>query len=180
MSRIGKLPVPIPAGVKCELNGRHFKVTGPKGTLERTLSDKVSVSIEDDEVIRVTRPDDYRESRAHHGLTRSLVNNMVQGVSQGFERTLQISGVGYRASMQGNTLHLTVGYSHPVSIEPPEGITFAVEGAQTIKVSGYDKEKVGRMAAYVRSWRKPEPYKGKGIHYAGEQLRRKVGKAGGK
>ena len=172
--------MPIPGGVKCELNGCHLKVTGPKGTLERTLSDKVTVTIEDDEVIWVTRPDDYRESRAHHGLTRSLVNNMVQGVSQGFERTLQISGVGYRASMQGNTLHLTVGYSHPVSIEPPEGITFAVEGTQTVKVSGHDKEKVGRMAAYVRSWRKPEPYKGKGIHYEGEQLRRKVGKAGGK
>lgn len=179
MSRIGKMPVPLPDGVKCELDGQRFKVSGPKGVLERTLSDKVRVSLEENEVV-VTRPDESRESRSHHGLTRALINNMVVGVSQGFERVLQIQGVGYRASLQGKTLHLAVGYSHPVTIEPPEGVAFAVEGTQTIKVSGFDKEKVGQVAADIRKLRKPEPYKAKGIRYDDEVIHRKVGKAGGK
>ncbi len=165
--------------MKCELKGCQIKVTGPKGALERELSDKVSVEIRDGEIV-VTRPSEDSERRAHHGLTRALINNMVMGVSEGYEKELQIQGVGYRASLQGKTLHLALGYSHPVTVEPPEGIQFAVEGTQTIKVSGFDKELVGQTAADIRKLRKPEPYKGKGIRYANETVRRKVGKSGGK
>ncbi len=179
MSRIGRMPVPVPDGVKCELSGLRLKVEGPKGVLERTLSDKVHVDVGEKEIV-VTRPDESRESRSHHGLTRALINNMVVGVSQGFELVLQIQGVGYRASLQGKTLHLAVGYSHPVTIEPPEGVTFTVEGTQTVKISGYDKEKVGQVTADIRALRKPEPYKAKGIRYDNEIIHRKVGKAGGK
>jgi large subunit ribosomal protein L6 len=177
VSRVGKLPIPIPDGVKVDVSAARIKVTGPKGTLEQAIHPEVSVAVEDNQIV-VTRPSDKPEHRSLHGLTRALVYNLVVGVTQGFERVLQIEGVGYRASMQGKSLNLAVGHSHPVVIEPPEGITFQVEGTQTIKVSGIDKQLVGQVAAYIRAWRKPEPYKGKGIRYAGERVRRKVGKAG--
>ncbi len=169
----------IPAGVSVELSGSRIKVKGPKGALERDLPKAVSVEKAEDALV-VTRPSDAPEHRALHGLTRALVQNMVTGVTNGFEKTLQIEGVGYRASLQGKSLNLALGYSHPVVVEPPEGIAFAVEGTQTIKVSGMDKELVGQTAANVRAWRKPEPYKGKGVRYAGEKVRRKVGKSGAK
>lgn len=179
MSRIGKLPVAIPSGVKCELSGSHLKVTGPKGTLERDLDPEITVNVADSEVL-VTRPTDRPKHRALHGLTRALIQNMVVGVTQGYEKILLITGVGYRASLQGKTLNLTVGYSHPVAMEPPDGITFTVDNPTTIRVAGIDKEAVGQVAADVRAIRKPEPYKGKGIRYENEQIRRKVGKAGAK
>jgi len=179
VSRIGKLPIPVPGGVKCELTGLRLKVTGPKGALERDVHPDVTVAIDTNEVV-VTRPSDKPAHRALHGLTRALINNMVVGVTDGFERTLKIEGVGWRASMQGKSLNLTVGYSHPVLIEPPDGITFAVPDPTTIKIGGIDKELVGQTSADVRKWRKPEPYKGKGIRYENERVRRKVGKAGGK
>lgn len=177
MSRIGKVPVPIPDGVKCESSASHFKVTGPKGALERDFSPEITIAITDKE-ITVRRPSDKPEHRALHGLTRALIANMVTGVTQGFEKVLVIQGVGYRASLQGKSLNLALGLSHPVTVDPPEGITFSVEGVQTIKVAGIDKELVGQTAAKVRALRKPEPYKGKGIRYANEYVRRKVGKAG--
>ncbi|MDQ1257305.1 MAG: large subunit ribosomal protein [Candidatus Hydrogenedentes bacterium] len=177
MSRVGKQPVPVPGGVKCELSGAHLKVTGPMGTLERDVHPAIQVAVNAGEIV-VTRSSDKREDRALHGLTRALVNNMVTGVTKGFVKTLQIEGVGYRASMQGKSLNLALGLSHPLSIEPPAGIEFKVEGTQVIRVSGIDKELVGQVAADVRAWRKPEPYKGKGIRYEGEHVRRKVGKAG--
>lgn len=177
MSRVGKLPVPLPAGVKCELSGAHLKVDGPKGILERDLSPEMAVTVGDAEV-SVTRPSDKPEHRALHGLTRTLINNMVVGVTDGFQKTLEVNGIGYRASLQGKTLNLALGFSHPVTVEPPEGIAFEVEGTQVIKVSGIDKELVGQIAANIRAIRKPEPYKGKGIRYTGEHVRRKVGKAG--
>jgi len=179
VSRVGKLPVTIPAGVSVELSGSRIKVKGPKGALERDLPGAISVERTEDALV-VTRPSEAQEHRALHGLTRALVQNMVTGVTDGFEKTLQIEGVGYRASLQGKSLNLALGYSHPVVVEPPEGIAFAVEGTQTIKVSGTDKELVGQTAADVRAWRKPEPYKGKGVRYAGEKVRRKVGKSGAK
>jgi large subunit ribosomal protein L6 len=173
------MPVAIPDGVKCELKDHYLKVTGPKGSLERDLPKEVDIAIEENE-IRVTRSSDEPKMRSLHGLARALVNNMVEGVTNGFEKTLLIEGVGYRASMQGKQLSLSVGLSHPVVIEPPEHVEFAVEGAQTIKIQGIDKEAVGQVAADVRAWRKPEPYKGKGIRYSTEYVRRKVGKAGAK
>ena len=171
--------MPLPEGVSCELEGSRLKVAGPKGALERTLPAVISIAVEDGQIV-VTRPSDVAEHRALHGLTRALVNNMVTGVSQGFERTLLIEGVGYRASIQGKNLNVAVGYSHPVSIEPPAGIEFAVPAQQTIKVIGIDKELVGQVAANIRALRKPEPYKGKGIRYENERIRRKVSKAGSK
>lgn len=179
MSRVGKLPVTIPDGVKCDLKGSHLKVTGPKGTLERTLSADMKIAI-DENGITVTRPSDQPADRATHGLTRALIQNMVTGVTAGYTKTLVINGVGYRAAMQGKELSLSVGYSHPVMVAPPAGITFSVDGTQTIKIEGIDKQLVGQVAANVRAWRKPEPYKGKGIRYENEQIRRKVGKAGAK
>ncbi|HOZ47682.1 MAG TPA: 50S ribosomal protein L6 [Candidatus Hydrogenedentes bacterium] len=179
MSRIGKQPVPIPAGVKCELTGQHLKVSGPKGSLDRDLHPAMTVRVEGDRVV-VERPSDLNEHRALHGLTRALINNMMIGVTKGFQRVLQIEGVGYRASLQGKSLNLALGLSHPLAIEPPDGIAFAVEGTQTIRVSGIDKQLVGQVAADIRAWRRPEPYKGKGIRYEGEHVRRKVGKAGAK
>lgn len=179
MSRIGKLPVEVPGGVKAELNGLRLKVTGPKGTLERTFHPDVTIALEDGH-LTVTRPSDEPAHRALHGLTRALIQNMMAGVTTGYSKTLQIVGVGYRASMQGKTLQLSVGYSHPVLVEPPAGIAFSVEGTQTIKVEGIDKALVGQVAADVRRWREPEPYKGKGIKYENEHIRRKEGKAGGK
>ncbi len=179
MSRVGKLPVAIPKGVKCELKGSHLKVTGPKGTLEHTFDASMKIAV-DDSAVTVTRPSEAPAHRALHGLSRALVQNMVTGVSTGYTRVLTIQGVGYRASMQGSALSLSVGYSHPVVVMPPEGIKFSVEGTQTIKVEGIDKQLVGQVAANVRAYRKPEPYKGKGIRYENEHVRRKVGKAGAK
>jgi large subunit ribosomal protein L6 len=169
--------VAVPAGVKCVLDGTHVKMTGPKGTLEQTFDSNMIIEVTDGEIV-VRRPSDKKEHRALHGLTRALLQNMVTGVATGFERKLQINGVGYRASIQGKNLNLVLGFSHPVSIAPPEGITFEVDGQQSVKVSGVDKQQVGQVAANIRALRKPEPYKGKGIKYEEEYIRRKVGKAG--
>ena len=178
MSRIGRKPIPIPSGVEVTLNGTHVTVKGPKGTLERDLVPDINVSREGDEII-VTRPSDERTHRALHGLTRSLVNNMVVGVSEGYVKELQIVGVGYRATAQGpNKIELALGFSHPVHVDAPEGITFTVDGPTRLGVQGIDKQLVGETAANIRKLRKPEPYKGKGVRYAGEHIRRKVGKAG--
>ena len=176
MSRVGKLPIPIPNGVKCELDGSHVKVTGPKGTLEQTFSPDMKISVEGNEII-VERPSEKKEHRAFHGMTRALINNLVIGVSEGYQKTLLIEGVGYRASIQGKSLNLALGFSHPVTMAPPEGITFEVEGQQTIKVSGTSKQLVGQVAADIRAVRPPEPYKGKGVRYSDEYVRRKVSKA---
>jgi large subunit ribosomal protein L6 len=176
VSRIGKLPVGIPAGVKIEKTGNVMKVTGPKGVLTQDCHQLLSIEIGESEVT-ITRPDDKPDTRALHGLTRALLNNMVIGVTEGYEKTLEIHGVGYRAKMEGTSLALQVGHSHPVSVPAPEGIEFSVEGNTTIKVVGTDKQAVGQAAAVVRSWRKPEPYKGKGIRYRDEHVRRKAGKS---
>jgi large subunit ribosomal protein L6 len=175
MSRIGRTPVPLPSGVEIKVEGRELTVTGPKGSLERRLPGDISVRQEGAEVV-VERPDDERENRALHGLVRSLVNNMVLGVSQGFDKELEIIGVGYRANMQGNTLDLALGFSHPVRVDAPEGIAFEVPAPNRIVVRGIDKEQVGQVAADIRAIRKPEPYKGKGVRYLGEYVARKAGK----
>jgi large subunit ribosomal protein L6 len=179
MSRIGKRPIPIPAKVTVTLSGQTVTIKGPKGELTRTLPSSVTIS-QEAETIVVARTDESRIARERHGLCRTLVANMVEGVSNGFERKLEIQGVGYRAAVQGKNLNLAMGYSHPVNIEPPSGIAFAVEGNTNVTVSGIDKELVGNTAAKVRAVRPPEPYKGKGIRYQGEVVRRKVGKTGGK
>ncbi len=177
MSRIGRAPIPLPSGVDVQVVEGHVTVKGPKGTLERDLPEDITLR-HDDGVLLVERPDDERHHRALHGLTRSLVNNMVLGVTQGFQRDLEIVGVGYRATAQGDRrLDLALGYSHPVVVEAPEGITFEVPAPTRITVRGIDKEAVGQVAANIRKLRKPEPYKGKGIRYAGEVVRRKAGKA---
>jgi large subunit ribosomal protein L6 len=179
MSRIGKLPVPIPDGVDVTLSDRTLTATGPKGTLTQELHPDITVTIADGTVV-VTRPDDEREHRALHGLFRSLIANMVVGVSQGYQRRLEIVGVGYRAAARGNDgLTIQVGYSHPVEVDAPEGITFEVPAPTRITINGADKQLVGQVAANIRAIRKPEPYKGKGIRYEGEQIRRKSGKAAG-
>lgn len=178
MSRIGRMPVTVPQGVSVDIKKTTVRVKGPKGELLRTFDPDMKIKLEDSQIV-VERPTDHRRHRALHGLTRALLNNMVLGVSDGFVRRLQIEGVGYRAESQGKNLVLNVGYSHPVIIEPPAGITFEVEkGYRTISVSGIDKELVGEMAARIRRVRPPEPYKGKGIRYEGEYVRRKAGKAG--
>ena len=179
MSRIGKLPVTIPSGVKADLDGRHLKVTGPKGTLERSFHPDVNIALEDGHLV-VTRSSNDPAHRALHGLTRALIQNMIVGVTSGYSKTLLITGVGYRAAIQGSSLQLSLGYSHPILVEPPAGVKFTVDGTQTIKVEGIDKELVGQVAADIRRWRQPEPYKGKGIKYEKETIRRKEGKAGGK
>ena len=177
MSRVGKEPIPIPNGVEVTIDGGHVAVKGPKGELERQTPTQIAISRSGDELV-VTRPDDERENRALHGLVRSLVNNMVLGVSDGFSRDLEIVGVGYRATAQGpNRLELQVGFSHPVRVEAPDGITFEVPQPTRITVRGCDKQLVGQVAADIRKIRKPEPYKGKGIRYAGEHIRRKAGKS---
>jgi len=177
MSRIGRNPIPVPAGVTVEVNDRHVKVTGPKGMLERDIARDITIR-QDDGMLLVERPDDARQHRALHGLTRSLVNNMVVGVTDGFTRDLEIVGVGYRAAATTATkLDLALGFSHPVSVDAPEGITFETPAPTRITVRGIDKEVVGQVAANIRSIRKPEPYKGKGVRYAGEVVRRKAGKA---
>jgi large subunit ribosomal protein L6 len=177
MSRIGKLPIPLPAGVTVEINGQDVSVKGPKGELKLTVSKPITVSQEDGSVI-VARPDDEAVSKSLHGLTRSLIANNVHGVSEGFTRALEIVGTGYRAALKGSTVELSLGFSHPVLVTPPEGITLVVEGNTKIIVSGIDKQAVGEMAANIRKLRKPEPYKGKGVRYEGERVRRKAGKAG--
>jgi large subunit ribosomal protein L6 len=177
VSRIGRLPVEIPENVQVNIQGSHVRVKGPKGELARTFPAAMSISLEDGTVV-VRRPSDERQHRALHGMTRALINNMVVGVSQGFEKVLEIRGVGYRAELKGKTLVLNVGYSHLVEIEPPEGVTFEVDTkTRQIKVKGIDKELVGQVAANIRKVRPPEPYKGKGIRYLGEVVRRKAGKS---
>ena len=177
MSRIGKLPIPLPAGVTVEINGQDVAVKGPKGELKLTVSKPITVSQEDGSVI-VARPDDEAVSKSLHGLTRSLIANNVHGVSEGFTKALEIVGTGYRAALKGATVEISLGFSHPVLVTPPEGITLVVEGNTKIIVSGIDKQAVGEMAANIRKLRKPEPYKGKGVRYEGERVRRKAGKAG--
>ncbi|HET9202112.1 MAG TPA: 50S ribosomal protein L6 [Acidimicrobiia bacterium] len=177
MSRIGKMPVTVPSGVDVEVDGTHVTVKGSKGELSREFTDRVSFTL-DDGVINVGRGDDTRESRALHGLSRALLANMVEGVSEGFSKVLEIQGVGYRASLQGSDIELLVGFSHPVNVKAPKGITFEVPEPTRIVVSGIDKEQVGQVAADIRKVRPPEPYKGKGIRYSGEYVRRKAGKAG--
>jgi large subunit ribosomal protein L6 len=180
MSRIGQAPINVPAGVDVTIDGRVVKVKGPKGELTRTVPAAITVQQVESALV-VERPDDERESRALHGLTRSLVNNMVVGVTDGFRKNLEIVGVGYRAEAQGpNAIRLALGFSHPVNVKAPEGITFDVPVPTQIVVSGIDKEVVGQVAADIRSLRKPEPYKGKGVRYQGERVLRKAGKAGKK
>ena len=175
MSRIGRAPIPIPDGVSVDITGQRVVVTGPRGELRHTVVEPIRVA-EQDGTIVVTRPTDRGPHRALHGLSRSLVANMVHGVKDGFERQLEIVGVGYRAQMRGQSLELAVGFSHPVTIEPPEGISFEVPAPAQVTVRGIDKQAVGEIAAQIRAVRPPEPYKGKGIRYAGEVVRRKVGK----
>ena len=177
MSRIGKLPVAIPAGVTVTVDGRTVNVKGPKGELARTFHAAVEVAREDGSVV-VRRRDDSQTSRALHGLSRTLVANMVHGVTQGYSKDLEISGTGYRAQLQGKKLTLALGFSHPIEIDPPAGISFQVETPQKLRVSGIDKEVVGEVAAKIRALRVPDPYKAKGVKYAGEVIRRKAGKAG--
>jgi large subunit ribosomal protein L6 len=179
MSRIGKRPIPVPQKVTVTINGQHVAVKGPKGELSRTLPPEVEV-VQEGDTILVNRRNESRPARQRHGLCRTLIANMVEGVSQGFQKRLEIQGVGYRAQVQGRNLVLNVGYSNPVQIEPPDGIQVAVENNTNVIVSGIDKEIVGNTTARIRAVRPPEPYKGKGIRYAGEVVRRKAGKAGKK
>jgi large subunit ribosomal protein L6 len=177
MSRIGRLPITVPSGVDVTIDGRNVTVTGPKGTLSRALHPDITVSREDGTIV-VTRPTEQKTHKQLHGLTRTLVNNMVVGVTDGYRKGLEITGVGYRATLNGKKLTLNLGYSHPIEIDPPDGISFEVENPTRLAVVGIDKELVGQIAAKVRATRKPEPYKGKGVRYAGEYIRRKAGKAG--
>jgi large subunit ribosomal protein L6 len=178
MSRIGKLPIPVPANVDVKIDGQSISVKGPKGTLAHTIAEPIVVERSEDGVLEVKRPDDERRNRALHGLTRSLVNNLVVGVTEGYEKKLEIHGVGYRVQLKGSDLEFSLGFSHPVKVSPPEGITFAVESQTRFSVQGIDKQRVGEIAANIRKLRKPDPYKGKGVRYAGEKIRRKVGKTG--
>ena len=177
MSRIGKLPIPVPSGVNATIDGRSVTVAGPKGTLSLDVAEPITVTEEDGSLI-VARPDDEGPSKALHGLTRSLVNNMVVGVTDGFTKTLEIVGTGYRVTAKGTDLEFALGYSHPITVKAPEGITFAVETPNKFSVTGIDKQLVGETAANIRKLRKPEPYKGKGVRYENEVIRRKAGKAG--
>ena len=178
MSRIGKAPIPVPSGVTVTIADRHITVAGPKGSLERDLPGVITVRQDDGELL-VERPNDERQNRAQHGLTRSLVNNMVVGVTEGFSKELEIVGVGYRATAQGsNAIELALGFSHPVRVDAPAGIEFEVPGPTRVNVKGIDKEAVGQVAANIRKIRKPEPYKGKGVRYVGERVQRKAGKTG--
>jgi large subunit ribosomal protein L6 len=177
MSRIGRLPIPVPSGVEVDITGREVTVKGPKGTLSHTVVEPISIEREDGQLL-VKRPNDERDSRARHGLTRTLVANMVAGVTTGYEKTLEIVGVGYRVAAKGSNLEFALGFSHPVTVEPPEGISFEVQSPTRFIVRGIDKQKVGEVAANIRKLRKPDPYKGKGVRYQGEVVRRKVGKTG--
>jgi len=177
MSRIGRMPIVVPSGVEVSIDGPQVTVKGPKGTLSHTVVSPITVAKDDDGTLAVTRPDDERESRSRHGLTRTLVNNMVVGVTEGYEKKLEIVGVGYRVLAKGPTqLEFQLGYSHPITFNAPEGITFTVEGPTKLGVQGIDKQLVGETAARIRRIRPPEPYKGKGVRYAGEKVRRKEGK----
>ena len=177
MSRIGKMPVTVPSGVSIDIDGRSVKVKGPKGELNRDFHERVSIKLDEGDAV-VERVDDSRESRALHGLSRALLANMVEGVSEGFKKELEVVGVGYRAALKGRDLEMQLGFSHPVSFAAPEGITFEVPEATKIVITGIDKELVGQVAANIRKIRPPEPYKGKGVRYSGEHIRRKAGKAG--
>ena len=176
MSRIGRLPITVPAGVDVSIDGATVSVKGPKGQLTHQVAQPIAVSLEDG-TITVARPDDERESRSLHGLTRTLISNMILGVTEGYEKQLEVVGTGYRVQAKGQDLEFALGYSHPVPVKCPEGITFKVEGNK-VTVSGIDKQQVGETAANIRKLRRPDPYKGKGVRYAGEQIRRKAGKAG--
>jgi large subunit ribosomal protein L6 len=178
MSRIGRLPVQVPAGVDVAIDGRDVTVKGPKGTLTHSIAAPIDIARNEDGTLTVTRPNDERASRSLHGLSRTLVANMVTGVTEGYTKTLEIVGVGYRVQAKGSSLEFALGFSHPVVIDPPEGITFTVETPTRLHVTGIDKQLVGEVSAKIRKLRKPDPYKGKGVRYAGEVIRRKVGKAG--
>jgi large subunit ribosomal protein L6 len=178
MSRIGRLPVPVPSGVDVTITGQQVVVKGPKGELSHTVKEPITVSRGDDGELLVARPDDERDSRSLHGLSRTLLNNMVVGVTQGYSKTLEIVGTGYRVQARGRDLEFALGFSHPVPVPAPEGITFRVEAPTRFVVEGIDKQKVGEVAATIRKLRKPDPYKGKGVRYQGEVIRRKAGKAG--
>ena len=178
MSRIGRLPIPVPAGVEVSLDGQLVTVKGPKGTLSHTISEPIKIEKDDSGVLAVTRPDDERASRSLHGLTRTLVNNMVIGVTDGYVKAMEIRGVGYRVAAKGSDLEFALGYSHPVPVLAPEGITFEVQSPTKFVVKGIDKQKVGEVAANIRKLRKPDPYKGKGVRYEGEFIKLKVGKTG--
>jgi large subunit ribosomal protein L6 len=178
MSRIGRLPIPVPTGVDVNIDGAAISVKGPKGSLSHVVVEPITVSKESDGTLSVTRPDDERDSRARHGLTRTLVNNMVVGVTTGYVKPMEIVGVGYRVAAEGKNLVFSLGYSHPVPVVAPEGITFVVETPTRFRVEGIDKQLVGEVAANIRKLRRPDPYKGKGVRYAGEVVRRKVGKTG--
>jgi large subunit ribosomal protein L6 len=178
MSRIGRLPIPVPSGVDVDITDRLITVKGPKGTLTHTLAEPISIEKSDDGSLLVTRPDDEKRSKERHGLSRTLVANMVTGVTDGFAKTLEIVGTGYRVQAKGSDLEFALGFSHPVNIPAPEGISFEVQAPTRFVVRGIDKQQVGEVAANIRKLRKPEPYKGKGVRYQGEVVRRKVGKAG--
>jgi len=178
MSRIGKQPIPVPAGVEVTIDGQNVSVKGPKGTLQHDVAEPIRVSRDDNGAIVVTRPDDERRSRSLHGLSRTLVSNLVTGVTDGYTTKMEIFGVGYRVQLRRNNLEFALGYSHPVVIEAPDGITFAVETPTKFSITGIDKQKVGQISANIRRLRRPDPYKGKGVRYEGEQVRRKVGKTG--
>ncbi|EOM74672.1 50S ribosomal protein L6 [Rhodococcus rhodnii] len=178
MSRIGKLPIAVPSGVEFTLDGQDVTVKGPKGELSLTLPEPITIAKNEDGTVSVSRPDDERRNRSLHGLSRTLVANLVTGVTEGYVTKMEIHGVGYRVALKGKDLEFALGYSHPVPIEAPEGITFAVESPTKFSVSGIDKQKVGQISANIRRLRRPDPYKGKGVRYEGEQIRRKVGKTG--
>ncbi|MFI5777139.1 50S ribosomal protein L6 [Nocardia sp. NPDC051570] len=178
MSRIGKKPIPVPTGVEVSIDGQNVAVKGSKGALAHVVAEPITVAKGEDGQIEVVRPNDERQNRSLHGLTRTLIANMIQGVTQGYEKKMEIFGVGYRVQQKGSNLEFALGYSHPVPVEAPEGITFKVETPTKFSVSGIDKQKVGQIAAVIHGLRKPDPYKGKGIRYEGEVVRRKVGKTG--
>lgn len=180
MSRIGRLPINVPAGVEVTIDGSNVAVKGPKGSLSLVVAEPISVSRDEAGVLTVVRPNDERKSRSLHGLTRTLISNMVVGVTDGYTKTLEISGTGYRVTQQGTGLEFALGYSHPIKIDAPEGITLTVETPTKLHVSGIDKQKVGEVSANLRKLRKPDPYKAKGVRYSGEVIRRKAGKAGKK